>query len=178
MTLSSAVSWSSDADRLGVVIPKRFARYGLQIHPEKTRQVPFWRPSKRMAHRSGLGTFDFLGFTHYWCKARSGHWVVSRKTACKRLRRSLKALWTWCRWNRHMLVNEQHRTLSRKLQGHYGYYGIRGNYRMLEEVYEKTLVMWRRWLGSRSSKGYLTFEAFDKFLERYPLPKPRIVHAL
>ena len=77
-----------------------------------------------------------------------------------------------------MLVQEQHRTLSRKLQGHYGYYGIRGNYRMLEQVYENTLVMWRRWLGRRSSKGYLTCVAFDKFLEHYPLPKPRIVHAL
>ncbi|MFK7856855.1 MAG: hypothetical protein AB8B79_22245 [Granulosicoccus sp.] len=77
-----------------------------------------------------------------------------------------------------MLVNEQRQSLSRKLQGHYGYYGIRGNYRMLEEVYEKTLDMWRRWLGSRSSKGYLTFVAFEKFLERYPLPKPRIVHAV
>ena len=167
-----------DVDRLGVVIPKRFAKYGLQIHPEKTRQVPFWRPSKGMTHRSGLGTFDFLGFTHYWCKARSGHRVVMRKTACKRLRRSLKALWAWCRWNRHMLVQEQHRTLSRKLQGHYGYYGIRGNYRMLEQVYENTLVMWRRWLGRRSSKGYLTCVAFDEFIEHYPLPKPRIVHAL
>jgi group II intron reverse transcriptase/maturase len=118
---------TSDASRLGLVIPKRFARYGLQIHPEKTRQVPFWRPSKRMTHRSGLGTFDFLGFTHYWGKARSGYWIVRRKTASKRLRRTLKALWTWCRNNRHILVIEQHHTLSRKLQGHFGYYGIRGN---------------------------------------------------
>ena len=169
---------ASDADRLALVIPKRFAKYGLQIHPEKTRQVPFWRPSKRMTHRSGLGTFDFLGFTHYWGKARSGYWVVRRKTASKRLRRSLKALWTWCRKNRHIQVHEQHRTLSRKLQGHYGYYGIRSNYKMLEVVYEDTLRMWRRWLGRRSRKGYLTIKAFAKFIECYPLPKPRIVHAL
>ena len=169
---------ASDAERLGVVIPKRFARYGLQIHPEKTRQVPFWRPSKRMTHRSGLGTFDFLGFTHYWGRARSGYWVVRRKTASKRLRRSLKALWVWCRNNRHLLVREQHLTLCRKLQGHYGYYGIRSNYKMLEAVYEETLRMWRRWLGSRSRRGYLRIEAFVKFLERYPLPKPRIVHAV
>ncbi|MGQ7844760.1 group II intron reverse transcriptase/maturase [Granulosicoccus sp. 3-233] len=169
---------ASDTDRLGVVIPKRFARYGLQIHPEKTRQVPFWRPSKRMTHRSGLGTFDFLGFTHYWGKARSGHWVVKRKTASNRLRRSLRALWTWCRNNRHIRVHEQHQTLSRKLQGHYGYYGIRSNYKMLEVVYEQTLRTWRRWLGKRSSKGYLKIKAFAKFLERYPLPLPRVVHAI
>ncbi len=168
---------ASDTDRLGVVIPKRFARYGLQIHPEKTRQVPFWRPSKRMTHRSGLGTFDFLGFTHYWGKARSGHWVVKRKTASKRLRRSLKSLWTWCRDNRHIRVHEQHQTLSRKLHGHYGYYGIRGNFKMLEVVYEEALRTWRRWLGRRSRKGYLNVKAFASFVERYPLPMPRIVHA-
>ena len=169
---------ASDANRLGLVIPKRFAKYGLRIHPEKTRQVPFWRPSKRMAHRSGLGTFDFLGFTHYWCKARSGHWVVKRHTATNRMRRSMKAMWAWCRWNRHMPVHEQHRCLSRKLQGHYGYYGIRSNYRLLEQVYEKTLMAWCKWLGARSSKGYLSFDAFNRFIERYPLPKPRIVHAI
>jgi len=169
---------ASDADRLGVVIPKRFAKYGLRIHSEKTRQVPYWRPSKRMAHRGGLGTFDFLGFTHYWCKARSGYWVVMRKTASKRLCRSLKALWAWCRWNRHMPVKEQHRMLGMKLQGHYGYYGIRGNYRLLEQVYEKTLMAWRRWLGTRSSKGSLSYKAFNQFMDRFPLPKPRIVHAI
>ena len=169
---------ASDARRLGVVIPKRFARYGLQIHPQKTRQVPFWRPSKRMVHRSGLGTFDFLGFTHYWGKARSGYWVVMRKTMAKRLRRSVKAFWSWCRMNRHTLVHEQHQTLCKKLQGYYGYYGIRGNYRMLEVIYNETLRAWRPWLGQRSRKGYLNFKAFVKFLERYPLPLPRIVHAV
>ena len=101
-----------------------------------------------------------------------------RKTATKRLRRSLKAMWTWCRKNRHMPVHEQYRSLSWKLQGHYGYYGIRSNYRLLEQVYEKTLMAWRKWLGRRCSKGYLSHEAMDKFIARYPLPKPRIVHAI
>lgn len=166
----------SDADRLGRVVPKRFARYGLTIHPEKTRRVNFRRPSRHMETRSGLGTFDFLGFTHYWSKARSGYWVVKRKTATKRLRRTLRALWTWCRSNRHSPVHEQHRTLSRKLQGHYGYYGVRSNFRLIEVVYERAIESWRRWLGRRSSKGYLGIEAFAVFLERYPLPKPRIIH--
>jgi len=112
------------------------------------------------------------------CKARSGYWVVMRKTASKRLCRSLKALWAWCRWNRHMPVKEQHRMLGMKLQGHYGYYGIRGNYRLLEQVYEKTLMAWRRWLGTRSSKGSLSYKAFNQFMDRFPLPKPRIVHAI
>jgi len=101
-----------------------------------------------------------------------------RKTMAKRLRRSVKAFWSWCRMNRHTLVHEQHQTLCKKLQGYYGYYGIRGNYRMLEVIYNETLRAWRRWLGQRSRKGYLNFKAFVKFLERYPLPLPRIVHAV
>ena len=166
----------SDAERLGNVVPKRFTNYGLTIHPVKTRRVKFRRPPRRMETRSGIGTFDFLGMTHFWSKARSGYWVVMRKTARKRLRRSSKAIWTWCRNNRHMPVHEQHSTLSKKLQGHYAYYGVRGNYRLLEIVYEKCLESWKKWLGRRCSKGYLSFEAFGRFIERYPLPKPRIVH--
>ena len=120
-----------DAERVYGVLPKRFARYALTIHPEKTRVVEFTRPSRTAKSKGGLGTFDFLGFTHHWSKARSGYWVVKRKTKAKRLRRTLRAYWTWCRSNRHMPVHEQHRALSRKLQGHYGYFGMRGNYKML-----------------------------------------------
>ena len=166
-----------DAERVYGLLPKRFARYALTIHPEKTRVVEFTRPSRTAKSKGGLGTFDFLGFTHYWSKARSGYWVVKRKTKAKRLRRTLRAYWTWCRSNRHMPVHEQHRALSRKLQGHYGYFGMRGNYKMLEVVYEGLTESWRKWLGRRSRKGYVSKEAFGKFLDRYPLPKPRIVHS-
>ncbi len=167
----------TDMERLGRVVPKRFARFGLRIHPEKTRRVAFRRPSRGVLTRKGLGTFDFLGMTHYWSKARSGYRVVKRKTAAKRLRRSVRALWTWCRSNRHESIHEQHRMLSKKLQGHYGYYGLRGNYKQLEVVYEKAIDTWRYWLGRRSRRGYIRKDAFRGFLDRYPLPKPRIVHA-
>ena len=167
----------TDLERIAQVVPKRFARFGLRIHPEKTRQVAFRRPSRGVKTRTGLGTFDFLGMTHYWSKARSGYWVIKRKTAAKRLRRSVRALWTWCRSNRHEPVHEQRRTLSKKLQGHYGYYGLRGNDKLLEVVYEKTIDTWRYWLGRRSRNGYIRKDRFQDFLDRYPLPKPRIVHA-
>ena len=167
----------TDVERIAQVVPKRFARFGLRIHPEKTRQVAFRRPLRGVKTRKGLGTFDFLSMTHYWSKARSGYWVIKRKTAAKRLRRSVRVLWTWCRSNRHEPVHEQRRTLSKKLQGHYGYYGLCGNYKLLEVVYEKAVDTWRYWLGRRSRNGYIRKDRFQDFLDRYPLPKPRIVHA-
>ena len=122
-------------------------------------------------------TFDFLGFTHYWGKSRKGNWVIKRKTAAKRIRRVTKIIWQWCREQRHYALPEQHRIISSKLRGHYQYFGIIGNYKMLEVVYEYALKAWRRWLGRRSRNGYITGERFEqRILSIFPLPTPRIVH--
>lgn len=166
-----------DNERIHRVLIKRCAKYGLRIHPDKTRRVDFARPPR---DPTGVkpSTFDFLGFTHYWAKARSGWWVIKRKTAAKRVRRTLRYLWTWCRSNKHKPVHEQHQGLAAKLRGHYSYFGIRSNYGMLEAVYERALETWRRWLGRRSNTGYLSHAKFDAFLTRYPLPMPHIVHAI
>lgn len=168
---------AGDAERVHQVLSKRFAKLGLRIHPEKTRLVAFRRPSRSVSRRPEVGTVDFLGLTHYWSKARSGYWVIKRKTMAKRIRRTLRRWRQWCRRNRHGPVHEQHWTLSRKLRGHYGYYGVRGNYKMLEVVYERVIEMWRHWLGRRTRAGYISAARFQHFLDRYPLPKPRIVHA-
>ena len=109
---------------------QRFEKYGLKLHPEKTRLLPFARPETVGPDGKGPdepGTFDFLGFTHYWGKSWKGHWVIKRKTATQRLRRTLKALGHWCRINRHRGMFDQFRELVRKLAGHYAYYGITGN---------------------------------------------------
>ncbi len=118
-----------------------------------------------------------LGFTHCWGKSRKGDWVVKRKTASKRLRRSFKAVSQWCRRHRHEPVAEQYKTLCKKLHGHYGYYGIRLNYRAMKAVYEHTRQSWRKWLGRRSWRSYIRWEKFLKMERHYPLPRPRIVHA-
>jgi hypothetical protein len=115
-----------DARRVLEVLPKRFGRYGLELHPEKTRLVRFGRP-KDEDEGPGPGSFDFLGFTHHWAKSRTGKWVVKRKTAGSRLSRALKAVREWMRRHRHEEMAVQHRMLSRKLLGHYAYYGITGN---------------------------------------------------
>jgi RNA-directed DNA polymerase len=164
-----------DAEKVFRVLPKRFERYGLSIHPEKSRLVQFSRPYWRQG--KGPGAFAFLGFDHYWDKTRSGGWTIKRKTQGKRLRRFLSGLHEWCRVNRHLNIVEQYQTLKSKLRGHYQYYGVRGNYKMLEVVYEYAAAVWKRWLGRRSSKRPANWEQWMvRWQEICPLPKPRIVH--
>jgi group II intron reverse transcriptase/maturase len=165
-----------DAQRVYEVLPKRFARYDLTIHPTKSRLVDFGCP--RSWESKGNGSFDFLGFTHYWSRTRSGHWTIKRKTRAKRIRRTLRALWLWCRKNRHKPVSDQHQKLCQKLQGHYQYFAVRGNYKMLEVVYKQAECAWRYWLNQRSSKKSVTWDVFERRFRRvFPLPKPRIIHA-
>ena len=165
-----------DAERVFKVLPKRFERYGLTIHPEKSRLVQFSRPYWKEG--KGPGSFAFLGFTHYWAKTLSGGWTIKRKTLGKRLSRFLSGIAEWCKAHRHEAVEEQHRTLTAKLRGHYQYYGVRGNYKMLEVAYEHTLAVWKRWLGRRSTKNPMSWVKFAETVrQQYRLPRPRIVHA-
>jgi RNA-directed DNA polymerase len=167
----------SDAQRLMAVLPKRFGRYGLTIHATKTKLVKFGRP-KLQDDGKGNGTFDFLGFTHYWARGRKGTWVVKRKTAAKRLRRAGKRVWQWCQQHRHDPVSEQSKMLSAKLRGHYQYYGIRSNYAYLQVYYQQVQQAWRSWLARRGGKKRMTVQRFKELLAVYPLPPPRIVHLI
>ena len=171
----------SDARRVMEVLPKRFGKFGLTIHPDKTRLVPFPRPHPRSrgkgANSSGRpGTFDFLGFTHYWARSRRGQWVVKRKTAADRFRRAVQAVSAWCRWHRHDSVGEQQRKLNQKLQGHYAYYGITGNFSSLASYRELVKRIWRHWLNRRNRERCLTWAIMGRLLQRYPLAPARIVH--
>lgn len=165
----------TEAEKVFRVLPKRFERYGLKIHPEKSRLVQFSRPFGRRG--KGPGTFAFLGFDHYWGKTLNGGWAIKRKTQGKRLRRFLSGIHEWCRKNRHLTIVEQHQTLKSKLRGHYQYYGVRGNFKMLEVAFEHTERVWKRWLSRRSSKHPLNWEQWMvRWQAICPLPKPRIVH--
>ena len=167
----------SDARRVLDVLPKRFERYGLTVHPLKTKLVRFVKPRKGGTGK-GNGTFDFLGFTHYWAQSRQGYWGIKRKTMGKRVRRTAKALWDWCCQNRHESLKEQYKTLCQKLRGHYQYYGIRGNYRMLDKVLWHAERAWRYWLNHRSRKKTMSIEEFNRLRQTYLLPRPRIVHTI
>ena len=167
-----------DAQRLLEVLPKRLARFGLELHPTKTQLINFQKPSQDGPDGGGKRTFDFLGFTHYWAKSRWGSWVIKRKTARKRLKRTLTAIWVWCKGHRHWPMREQHRMLSLKLRGHYQYYGIRGNSRWLNAVYSYAKKAWRYWLGNRSQKSAIPWEKFARLQAVFPLPRPKIVDSI
>lgn len=172
--------YREDAERVLKVLAKRLGKYGLSLHPEKTRLVPFGRPmSNGTDSADGPGSFDFLGFTHYWGQSRKGRWVVKRKTANPRFSRALKRITDWCRKHRHMPIAKQQEALSRKLQGHYAYYGITGNGRWLEMFREEVKKIWRKWLHRRSNQwSDMPWEKFDCLCRQYPLPRARVVHSV
>jgi len=169
-----------DARRMMAVLPKRFAKYGLTLHPEKTRVIPFRRPPSggRQAERKREpGSFNLLGFTHYWGQSRAGKWVVKRKTASARLSRALKRINTWCREHRHAKVSWQHQQLVWKLRGHNGYYGITGNMKGLRQFRLGVRNCWRKWLARRSQRSRIRWDQFEELLKHYPLPQSKIVHS-
>lgn len=169
-------SLEEDAQRVLEVLPKRFAKYGLTLHPEKTRLVRF--APKQHDDDDDPGTFDFLGFTHYWGKSRKDEAIIKRKTASKRLRRSLTRISQWCRAHRHDRLKTQHQALARKMRGHYGYYGITGNGRMLTAYKHAVESIWQRWLSRRSQRAKIKWERFKQLLRVFPLPLPRVVHSI
>jgi group II intron reverse transcriptase/maturase len=171
-----------DARRVEAVLPKRFGKYGLTIHPEKTRLVPFRRPPREAPwgrpRDEGPGTFDLLGFTHYWARSRKGNWVVKRQTSASRFTRALGKIAHWCRANRHQPIGAQHRTLSRKLRGHYAYYGITGNSPALSRMREAVRRVWRKWLSRRRRRNRPPWSWFIRLHERYPLPPAVAIHSV
>lgn len=176
-------SLKSDAQRVMEALPKRFGNFGLALHPEKTRLVSFRRPKSSpdpKGPKGGLqpGTFDLLGFTHYWGKSRREFWMVKRKTAKTRFRRGLKRISEWCRRNRHSPVADQHHQLVVKLKGHAAYFGITGNWEALTRFRLEMVRTWRNWLARRSQRAFISSERLKSLLTRYPLPTPVVVHSI
>ena len=166
----------ADARRIMAVQPQRCTRYGVTIHPTKTALMAFGKPAGRPEANPRHGTCDFLGLTHAWTTSRRGFWVIKRRTARKRFRRTKKSLWRWCRAHRHAPLKDQYHMLCLKLRGHFQYYGIQGNFRLREEVLRSAEKAWRYWLSRRSSTSAIGWEKFQQLLETYVLPPPRIVH--
>jgi len=172
-----------DARKVMAVLPKRFEKYGLTLHPEKTRLVPFERPPdrpKRPATPEEIpaGSFDLLGFTHYWGRSRNGHWVVKRQTSKNRFLRGQQALARWLREHRHDAIAGQHRTLSQKLRGHFVDHGLTGNAHALNRFRRGAIGLWRKWLGRRHRGGEVPWERMYRLLGRYALPAAIVVHSV
>jgi group II intron reverse transcriptase/maturase len=164
-----------DAERFLDALPKRFGRYGLALHPDKTRLVAFRRPDRVDNDDDQPGTFNLLGFTLYWGRSRNGNWVVMKQTAKDRFNRALRRVSEWCREHRHDSLETQHLALARKLTGHYAYFGITTNYRSISRFAYTVMLVWWRALARRSQRAF-PWRKMQKLLKRHPLPAPRIVH--
>jgi group II intron reverse transcriptase/maturase len=163
-----------DARRVMAMLGKRLGRFGLALHPDKTRLLPFRRPPAGQKGGKGPATFDFLGFTLYWARTRKGRWGMHCKTRSASLRRIIQSVYDWCRRHRHSSVKAQHAALTRRIQGHFNYFGVSGNFRSLLLVIEQAKRSWYKWLCRRSQRKRLTWERFADLLRDFPLPRPRI----
>jgi RNA-directed DNA polymerase len=165
-----------DAVRVMEVLPKRFSRFDLTVHPDKTRLIDFRHPqhvSRRGSGGSQVGTFDLLGFTIYWGKSYNGVPVVRTKTMSSRVTRAIRNIAQWCRQNRHRPIHEQWVKLCQKVRGHYAYYGVPGNHRSMRNFLEHVTRGWQKWLARRNRKRRMPWERFSRLLKRYPLPRPK-----
>lgn len=167
-----------DAERVLAVLDKRFEKYGLMLHPAKTRFVDFrpHRPDGDNHPGTDGTTFDFLGFTHVWGKSRRGYDVVRQQTAKSRLARGLAAVGDWCRYHRHRPLLEQHRHLTQMARGHYAYYGMSGNFRRVRWYGHKLVRVWKKWLSRRDDESTFRWNDMNALLKRLPLPRPSIIH--
>jgi len=163
-----------DARRVMELLGKRLERFGLTLHPGKTRLLPFRRPPAGQKGGKGPATFDFLGFTLYWARSRKGRWGMLCKTRSASLRRFLRSVYDWCRRYRHSSVKDQHAALTRRIRGHFNYFGVSGNFYCLLLVIEQAKRSWYKWLCRRSQRKRLTWERFADLLRDFPLPVPRI----
>jgi group II intron reverse transcriptase/maturase len=164
-----------DAQRVLAVLSKRMERFGLTLHPEKTRLLDFRRPPRSCGEGKGPTSFDFLGFCWYWRRSRKGDWMVACKTRRARLVRAVQRVYAWCRDHRHLPVHQQHEGLKRRVQGHINYFGVNGNIASLRRFVSQAKRSWFKWLNRRSQRARLNWERFEDLYEDFPLPQARIV---
>jgi len=174
------VRHSDDAKRIEQGLKNRFKKYELEIHPTKSRNISFGRFERENAGKQNrrANTFNFLGFTHYCDISRKGNFKIGRKTSRKKFTAKCKEMNTWLKAIRNQVkTKDWWKTLIQKLRGHFQYYGVSENYKSMDMFYRATMRMVRKWMNRRSQKRKMSWDKFNKYLEHYPLPKPRIVHS-
>lgn len=157
----------------------RLQKFGLELSEEKTKVIAFGRKAEEKAKSQGKkpDTFDFLSFTHYNTRSRAGNYKVGRKTTAKKFRQSLKEITEWVKRVRTCKNKDWWAALCSKLRGYYAYYGVSENSRMIHRYYYKVKKMLFKWLNRRSQKKSYNWKEFQEYLDRYRLPKPRIIHS-
>jgi hypothetical protein len=174
------VRYADDAKRIERGLHNRFNKYGLALHPAKTRRISFGRFERENAQRQSrrANTFDFLGFTHYCDTSRKGNFKVGRTTSRKKFTAKCREMNRWLKDIRNAVpTKDWWKILQAKIRGHYQYYGISENYAGVRRFYNATIRMVRKWMNRRSQKRKMSWEGFTEYLGHYPLPKPRIVHS-
>jgi hypothetical protein len=159
------------------VLAKRFERFGLQLHPEKTRIMSFDSPGEGLERAQRARSFDFLGLTHFWARSRKGRWVVKQRTAKDRFSRGLRAIKERCRRMRHHRLREQHEVLCRMLRGHFNYYGITGNSDALWSFRSFAERIWGRSLARRNKRRF-AWQRYKRLLARFSLPPALAIHSV
>lgn len=166
-----------DAERFHMELGKRLGKFELEVEPTKTKVMEFGRFAVQNAKRRGrkAETFDFLGFTHYCSTKRDGKgFRMKRATARKKFVAKLKIFKDWLKKARIMKTKDLWKTAKAKLRGHYNYYGVTDNLPGIARFGEEVKKLLFKWLNRRGKKNCLNWEKFNKMLERFPLPKPRI----
>jgi group II intron reverse transcriptase/maturase len=164
-----------DAKRVEVVLSKRFEKYHLSLHPDKTRLINFRRPPLDQEGGKGPGNFDFLGFKMYWRRNYQGRgWHLAAKTRKERLARAIRNVYDFCRRHRHKPVTMQHKALVSRIRGHFVYFGVNDNQRSLKVLVNAATRAWHKWLNRRSQRARLNWERFRDLLKAYPLPIPKV----
>jgi group II intron reverse transcriptase/maturase len=175
------IQYQEEARHVAEALRERFARFELELHPEKTRVLSFGRYERENAKRQNrrAHTFDFLGFTHFCGTSRRGKFIVGRRTSRKKFRKKCRELNQWLKSIRNRLpVQQWWPILAAKLRGHYQYYGVSGNMPSLSRYYRVAIRLALKWLNRRSQRRSFNWDGFNTYLKHYPLPTPRIVHNL
>jgi RNA-directed DNA polymerase len=170
--------YAEEADRFLRDFRERLGKFGLELHPEKTRRIEFGRWAEQNRKKRGEGkpeTFDFLGFTHISGKNRKGNFTVRRKTMGKRMRTKLLQIKEQLRIRMHNPIVDTGKWLKSVVQGYFHYHAVPGNLDSMKMFRERISRYWRHSLLRRSQKHRLSWERFNRLLERW-LPRPRLLH--
>lgn len=159
-----------EAEAFEKAVKERLAKFGLEVAADKTKTLRFGRNGG--PHN---GRFDFLGFEFYWEADRKGRPRVKRRTATKKWQAGMQRMREWIKSHRHQKLRQMFKTLRAKLQGTWNYYGLIGNYRRMKIFYEETVRTLHKWLNRRSQRRSYDWRSVDRLMERYDLPRPRIV---
>ena len=171
------VQKKKDAERILAALKERLAKFGLELSAEKTKVIPFGRYAEENARRKGQKppAFDFLGFTHFNGKTRSGHYKLGRRTSAERFREKLKAVKRWVKAVRYLMpLRKWWPIFQVKLMGYQRYYGVSGNYERVEAFTEQALRIAAKWYERTSQRPQKARQRFWRFVERYPVPRPKI----